>query len=292
MTAPNDWNQFLHEVEAKRAELGFEPGEDCLYRGHPDTNYSLMPSLYRTGAEALDKGQYWQLESDLFFEFQARAHQLHGRGISDWDYLFHMRHHGVSTRLLDWTEVLGVALYFAVLGYDATQARQPCVWLLNPWSLNEANWTVRDLIAPKYLGWYEDEDYDYGEILVMDKGVLWDLPVAIYPQQTNPRLAAQKGLFTIHGNEIGPLESLCGEHVRKVELPMAAISDATHYLRILGVDTYVFFPDLDGLARALDEKYSLLGRAEERVTGRSQRAGEERREMRVWRAKARRRPRA
>ncbi|MGH8065123.1 MAG: hypothetical protein ACRERE_07740 [Candidatus Entotheonellia bacterium] len=90
-----------------------------------------------------------------------------------------------------------------------------------------------------------------------------------YPQQTNPRLGAQKGLFTIHGTEIRPLEDLesCKECVQPVELPREAIPEAKRYLTLLGYDSYLLFPDLDGLARALSQKYELTGRTESRVTG-------------------------
>jgi hypothetical protein len=88
---------------------------------HANSSHSLLPSPFR-GFEDRNPGQGWQriwnTESDLFWEFYARARELYDSIQDDWGILFAMQHYGTPTRLLHWTEVLGIALYFAVLGVD------------------------------------------------------------------------------------------------------------------------------------------------------------------------------
>lgn len=250
------WTEFMNDIEAKEKELGLRPGEHCLYRGEADVEHLLLPTLYRPDVvKKRTPAQYWQLESDLFFEFQARSRDVREYN-SEWDVLFHMRHHGVPTRLLDWSEILGVAMFFAVLGYDPKAGKTPCIWLLNPWALNEESWEVRDLVAPRYLGWDPThwEYDDFGEMLVYYEDMPWDLPVAIYPAQMNARMAVQRGLFTIHGNKIDPMQKLCENYLRKVEMDQTVVGLVSGMLRVFGVDQYFIYPDSENLAKALREK--------------------------------------
>ena len=134
------WTEFaelMSRVQMERESLGLRPHQECFFRGHADDAYKLIPSLFRQRDKTVE--ELLKLERRMFFEFRARARQLYGADQSDWDVLFHMQHHGVPTRLLDWTSVFGVALYFALLA-PADTKRRPCVWMMNPYALNHATW--------------------------------------------------------------------------------------------------------------------------------------------------------
>lgn len=258
---PTTWDEFLADIELARKSLGFEPREECFFRGHADRNWQLLPTLLRYASQnKLSSADTLDLEGALFWEFQARAQELHHDTLSDWDYLFFMRHHGVYTRLLDWSEGLGVALYFALEHYRTGPppgAPQPCVWLLNPYTLNEhaGAWEVRDLVSPRYLGYIaeDDETYDYGDVIDTDM-IHWTMPVAIYPIQRSNRVRAQRGWFTIQGRSAKPLEGQAPANLAQVLLPPAAIGEALRFLDHAGLNEYTMYADLDSLARELHRK--------------------------------------
>jgi hypothetical protein len=257
--------ELIQLIDSKTMLL--EPHEYWLFRGQQDSGYQLIPSLHRLSGIGKSRVQeeVRRIESDLFFEFQARAHQLHTRTMGDWEYLFYMRHYGVPTRLLDWTECLGIALYFAV-GISGPSPAAPCVWILDPWGLNEDNWRIRDLVAPRFLK--GDGNLDYGDILGdPEEKFPWDGPIAIYPMQTNVRLAAQKGVFTVHGNMVGPLDVLAEKHVHRIDLSPSMVSEIRSLLNLFGIDRYSLFLDLDSLARTLSAAYGFSGSVEARQRG-------------------------
>jgi hypothetical protein len=212
----------LQEIKAAGTELERSSTKDCelWYRGSSRRSYPLLPSLFR-GYPNPNRSKMWdhiwQQEQDLYWEFASRARQLHGKVDDDWDVLFTMRHYGVPTRILDWTETLGVAVFMALHDFASGMAQPvvidekdpPCVWVLNPYELNYCSLGGKewDLYAPKNLGWDAKENtyYGYSELL-LEKSIGWEGPVAVYPEQRNDRMQAQRGWFTIHGDDFAPID--------------------------------------------------------------------------------------
>lgn len=78
-----------------------------VYRGLWNKNYSLKTSLMRIG------GDYPKLEPHLLRNFRKYASGATEVGQSIWNLLAVAQHHGLPTRLLDWTYSPYVALHFA-----------------------------------------------------------------------------------------------------------------------------------------------------------------------------------
>lgn len=263
MSAWTEFSTFVETILQAKDSMKLRPHQDAFYRGHRDTTYKLLPSLYRQNiseGDAIDK-----TERRMFFEFRTRARQLYDME-DDWDILFHMQHHGVPTRLLDWTSTFGVALYFSVLDYDSDSDENPCVWILNPYAINACNWNLYRLFQPKYLARDErlDRSYQFGELLLgvrpqhWEGRSLWKTPMAIYSPQRSERMYAQDGWFTIHGEDRRPIEEIFPERpdlLSRIEMPRAAVQAAREFLQLAGVGHRQLFPDLDGVARTLCEKF-------------------------------------
>jgi hypothetical protein len=256
------WFNFMEELEAAKNSLGFEKNEECFFRGHTHESHKLTPGLLRSvpGNDKEIPWDLWYAEYSCFYEFRARAKDVHQGDLSDWDILFFMQHHGCKTRLLDWTENLGVALYFSLLGpRDAIFS--PTIWMMNPYAFNEEYHDSRDLYSPEFLDKWDnkEEDYiSYSDILIGDLDFWWDEPVAIYPIRRVDRLTTQGGYFTIHGNNVKSIEDIVRKKnnlLRKIVLPQEAIKDAEDFLEMAGINQFTMFPDLDGLAGYLNRKY-------------------------------------
>jgi hypothetical protein len=206
-----------------------------------------------------NKKKITQTETDLFFEYLAKARTTDGAQLTHWDALFLMQHYRAPTRLLDWTEVLYVALHFAVAYLPQDYTSTPRIFVLNPYLWNkEMTKFGRDLVWPRYFGYDSKEEYfyEYGEILV-EGGADWKNPVALYPPQRDARLSAQRGYFTIHGYDVRSMDEIAPSMLHALDLSREAVDDVRASLRSSGINEYSLFPDLEGLSRYLRIRYSL-----------------------------------
>lgn len=83
-----------------------EKGNRFYYRGHSNSNYLLLPSIMR-------KKNLLEHERDMYNEIIIECPDEFIKCSTHLDYLVHMQHYGLPTRLLDITRNPLVALYFA-----------------------------------------------------------------------------------------------------------------------------------------------------------------------------------
>ncbi len=125
---PPDLSSVADLLTALRTS--FTDDDAVWYRGHGDATWQLVPSLARP-PHTVDA------ERTLVKRFKQNAFRfLSSAPPDEWAWLFLMQHHGVPTRLLDWTESPLVGLWFAVANPDRDNV-DGCLWALQPLKLNE-----------------------------------------------------------------------------------------------------------------------------------------------------------
>lgn len=111
-----------------------------LYRGVPDNEMQLLTSLQRligkngASVEAVKRIELGMIES---FKKYAYGTARLDRDATLWEWLALAQHHGLPTRLLDWTKSPYVALHFATNKADLID-KDSVVWVIDPYRYGPA----------------------------------------------------------------------------------------------------------------------------------------------------------
>lgn len=199
-----------------------------VYRGMSDVDFSLISSLGRR-SESFEK--YVKGGKDALLEAEKSTMRIFDREYSTytsktistpWRRLAVAQHHGLPTRLMDWTLSALVALYFATEGSTDTDS---VVYALK----------VPDRRIP-HVDTVEDE-------LDLDPFDIEDLHLYI-PTHESMRLRAQSGLFTVQPDPTIPLES---PDLSRIRISNSARHEIEDTLLDYGINRKTLFPDLEGL---------------------------------------------
>jgi hypothetical protein len=217
---------------------------DLIFRGQR-RDLPLLPKLARLRLQRKLKGEIRNIEKLMIDEFQRTSRTLYEFQPSDeWDLLALAQHHGLPTRLLDWTYSALAALWFAVKDPPFQQE-----------SGNEGYGVVWVLAAVK-----EDFRTD-----TLKFGPMSNRITKIFrPKIISSRISAQQGLFTVH--KINEDERVIrfeynrnfSKKLLKIKIPPLNFPRIRHRLNILGVNCATLFPDMDGLCNHLLWRYSYL----------------------------------
>jgi hypothetical protein len=158
---------------------------------------------------------------------------------TEWDWLSIAQHHGMATRLLDWTTNPLAALWFAV-EKPPLQRKEAVVWVFT----------------------HAEED------LVQDpsgaKPFELDRTRVFQPKHVTRRIVAQHGWFTVHHHKrdfgFVPMEKnkLFTERLMRLRIPADAFSSLRYALDRRGINAATLYGDLMGLGQDAEWQQSSL----------------------------------
>ena len=143
---------LMHDLRPARSAKGGDETFGLWFRGHESTNYTLTPGILRRPGG--DTRAYLD-EVSLTRHFQTMNPDATPRDASDFEWLVMMQHYLTPTRLLDWTENLLVALYFAVRNPERDNQEDAAIWMLNARRLN---WHASATTRSSLLAFPSDPD--------------------------------------------------------------------------------------------------------------------------------------
>ena len=236
------WDRFIQKISEAFVKLG-KP-EVVWFRGHSNATHKLLPSLLRYQNGLIKEQQLFE-----YYDQWARGSALGGKeAISEWDILFEMQHYGVPTRLLDWTDVFGIAVFFASLRKEG----DGCIYLLDPVKMNKAHGR-EGLITH-----WDETQITYRDMYWNGRPVKPTHPFAISPRHHSNRLTAQRGRFTIHGSILSSIDELAPDFVQRVVLEEKDRDGAKYFLRLAGINEFAMFPDVYGASTFIKNLVGLL----------------------------------
>lgn len=230
-------SSFLSIIEEeKRAELEKGNSSDFIFRGQ-QCDFPLIPRIRRLHPKVHNLGA---LEKLMLADFERQMALFTEKEPRDrWDLLALAQHHGLPTRLLDWSFSALAALWFCV-GHGPARTKigdmkDGVVWVFKT--------HVDDLIAGD----------NPGEPFTTQKTRIFR------PRFVSRRIMAQTGLFTCHKmtGDDGFVElsknSQYKDRLVKIVIPGYGFSEIREQLGACGVTSLSLFPDLEGLAGFLTE---------------------------------------
>lgn len=236
------WNDILKQVNQFQESSG---GSPVWFRGQNDSKYKLHSGLYRLSDEHKSNKLDYVATELAYYHFFKRMGYIHHK-TEDWDLLFLMQHHGVKTRLLDWSESFAVALYFANEGWESSESCS--IWMVKPLKLNyETNGEEK----------YYMPEYSYEETVNIEEPKLYENSLALYPMRNSPRIVSQHGMFTLQGKSGLSLDEEYADRpdiLKKIDISPSLKKDVKKFLKISGVSQFTLFPDLDGLAKFVNSQ--------------------------------------
>lgn len=194
----NEWHQIF--------DLSTILSSTHIFRGQANSSWEITSSLERAltnhlpydnpaiSQYLLDNREYWMLR-----EFKRKFHLYSNdkpKNTNNFEWLAIMQHHGCPTRLVDFSNSLFIALYFAVSNTTTDSA----IWCINTnfdFFKKKLNDNFNISLSENHLGdkWNNENIKLCNKHIGNDITAEYDFVIDVETKKFNKRSSAQQGLF-------------------------------------------------------------------------------------------------
>jgi hypothetical protein len=227
---------------------------DFVFRGEASRDAKLTTSLQRLG------GNFADVEPHLLRNFRKYAQRSDVPEDSTWHWLALAKHHGLSTRLLDWTYSPYVALHFAT-AHPADYDEDGAIWLVDFVKTNRLlPEGLREALGREGMNAMSAELLRREAPTLPEFDRLGDDFVAFFePPALDDRIVNQYALFSLMPSPHARMDEWLDRHpdlARRVVVPAELKWEVRDKLDQANITERVLFPGLDGLAPWLKRYFS------------------------------------
>jgi hypothetical protein len=262
----SSWNELNEALFADSWQADIERFRSpFVFRGMTCARYDLTTSLARTTGSR-------QLEDHMLRAFRKYAYAPELSGFSVWQWLALAQHHGLSTRLLDWTYSPLVAMHFVTEGPEHLD-EDGVIWAVDHTKTNA-------LLPSSLSALLEDEGTAVFTADMLSRAAqslrafdaLSAEPFVAFfePPSLDERIINQYALFSLVSDPQVRLDEWLAEHpdvYRRIIMPKELKLEVRDRLDNSNITERVLYPGLDGLTRWLNRYYSPRMQAIERRHG-------------------------
>jgi hypothetical protein len=231
-----------------------------VYRGAAHASWPLLTSLDQLGGAAAPHGKA-DLEEHILRNFIRYSRPFFTTPpVNEWEVLVAAQHHGLPTRLLDWTYSPLVAAHFATVGGQPNEDR--AIWRLDWKSVH------RFFQLPELALLIQDLEGLFGQERPFTPWTLFaagqrgrQFACMLEPPSLDARIVAQAATFTLCSEKRVTFDQFLERHglgstLTKFVIPAREAGRLRDQLDLVSVDERRLFPDLDGVADHLRRYYS------------------------------------
>lgn len=230
-----------------------------LYRGLPDAEYGLITSI-RRNCKHLAKN----LEPSILRNFTKYA-AIEDPGVSHsvWRQMIVGQHHGLPTRLLDWSQSPLIALNFAMTEnkLERMDKRDCVVWRMDMKEL-------RTLLPPQYQKKQRENRTDIFTVDMLndvaptldqyDRDMGKNAMVVLEPPSIDPRIVNQYSFFSVIPDGMDSIEQFLNDYTEntvKYVIKKELRWRVRDMLDQMNISERMVYPGLDGLSTWLARYY-------------------------------------